>query len=437
MSGGTMAIIKPFRAYRYDTSRAGSLDDVLAPPYDVISPEKQRELFDANPNSIIRVDYRPDDAGADKYADAAKVFNEFVAAGILAQDASEAIYVTEDIFTDWEGVQRSRLGFICMLRVEELGKGTVYPHEKTFPKHKEDRRRLMRATGAQFNPIFCVYSDQDGTVSSILKGIATSTAAESIVNIGDGAVHTLRPVTDQTLIEKIQNALAPKPVFIADGHHRYETSLKISREIDSETGIDPSADNLHHYCLMYLVGMEDEGLVVMSTHRMLRNIPDFTPKWAVDQLSENFDMQPVSKTQAFDYLSESFGKRTMIMQTSDGFTILNPRESALETNERITSHHESLRYLNVTICQELAVKALIGDADNILDHVAYEVDHNKASSELESGKCQAVLYLGPVPVDEMTAVANAMQVMPHKSTYFYPKLLTGLVIHRFSDNNRL
>lgn len=426
------AIIKPFKGYLYNEDKAGELSTTLAPPYDVLSPEQQKSYYSRSDYNIVKVDYRIDEKGEDKYEAAGKLFNKWVGDGILVEDLKPCIYVIEKYFIDWEGIRRVRRGFIAVLKTEEFGNGSVYPHEKTFSKHKEDRLKLFLATGAQFNPVFSIFPDTDGRVSPILKHVVDQNIPDINFRFHDGVTTSLWKLSDEKQIAKITSALADQPVFIADGHHRYETSLNYAREMKKKLGIPQDVETPYDYTLMYFVSMEDDGLAVLSAHRMLKNLEKPDEKSIIETLKKDFVIRKSNRNEALESLSRSTLAHALVLQVGSRFHILRPKEESLATNEKLLKLHESLKDLEVSICQEMAIKPLIGDGD-LLDHMGYEIDPVKVSKMVESSQYQAAFYLPSTPIRQMTRVARAMQVMPHKSTYFYPKLLTGLVIHRFSE----
>jgi len=430
------ASIKPFRGVFYNQDRVDMMDLVLAPPYDVITPQQQKEYARRHEYNIINVDYRPPEEGDRRYPAAAELFDMWMQGDILSRDPIPAIYILEQYFIDWEGYRRLRRGFIALLKLEEFGQGSVYPHEKTFPKHKEDRLKLFRATNAQFNPVFSIFPDIQGQIEPILKKAVERNLPDLNFRFHDGVTNSLWKVTDEKSVRSIVEAMRDEPVFIADGHHRYETSLNLAREMKAGSGAG-AGESPYDYTLMYFVSMEDGGLSVLSAHRMLKNLPDFDENAVLELLSDNFVFRKTNRSDAMEALSRSAQAHVMVLQVGTKFYIMRPCEDCLIKNEHLMNLHESLRDLEVSICRELAVRPLLGgDLENLLDHISYEVDPVKVANGLETGEYQAAIYLPPTPIRQMTRVARALEVMPHKSTYFFPKLLTGLVIHRFSDNNK-
>lgn len=419
---------------RYHRPHVDSIANFLSPPYDVISPGQYEDFYNRNEYNIIRIDIPRETGEDDKYRKAAELLEDWERKGILVVESKPAVYVTEDYYLDWEGYRRIRRGFIAILKVEDFDKGSIFPHEKTFRQHKEDRFRLQDATHAQFNPVFSFYSDADGKIAPILKSVVDRSLPDWNFRFDDGATRTMWTLTDQAAISKIVDAMKSREIFIADGHHRYETALEYSRMMDEKPG-GSKKDMPHQYVMMYFVNVEDEGLSILAAHRMFRNLPGFSEKLALEKLGDNFRIEKVNRSQAMDKLNAHAEAPAMVAQIGTKFFWLEAKREKLETNEDLRKLHESLRYLNVSACSHLIYKPLIGDADDILEHISFEIDPVKVNEGVESGQYDMAIYLAPVTIEQLEKAARARQVMPQKSTYFYPKLLTGLAIYRFSGNN--
>jgi uncharacterized protein (DUF1015 family) len=429
-----MAIIKPFKALRYHTPRIDNPATVLAPPYDVMSQEQRDMYYDRSEHNIIRVDLPKDTKSGDKYRAAAVLLDEWERSELLVTESKPALYVTEEHFIDGDGYRRVRRGFIAILKVEDFSEGTVFPHEKTFKKHKEDRNRLFNETHAQFNPVFSFYSDPENKIAPVLKTVVDRSLPDVNFKFDDGVTRTMWTLTNPVSIDKIVSAMKPLQVFIADGHHRYETMLEYSRKLDRELG-NTGKDMPYQYVLMYLVNIKDEGLSILATHRMFKNLPGFSEEGALEKLNANFTVEKVERNIAMERLREQPAEPVMAAQIGKDYYWLAARPEVLQSNKELQKLHETVRNLNVTVCSQLVYKSLIGDVDNVLDYIGYEIDRDKVDSQVESGQYEMAIYLGPTTIESIEQVARAREVMPQKSTYFYPKLLTGLAIYRFSINN--
>ena len=270
-----MSEIQPFRGWRYDISQVGSLSDVIAPPYDVIDADAQQQLYKRHPCNVVRLilnRQEPGDAGPDeRYRRAAKFLRHWQSDGILQREREEALYVYHQQF-QWEGTEFVRCGFLGRLRLEEFGQGNVYPHEQTMPGPKADRLALTKACRMNLSPIFSLYPDAESAVQDPLESaIRSVTPLEATDDLG--IVHRMWPVTDRTVIAKVQESLADKSIFIADGHHRYETALNYRHWLRDEGRLhdDVSPPN---FVMMHLVGMSDPGLAILPTHRLLSGLPE-------------------------------------------------------------------------------------------------------------------------------------------------------------------
>ncbi|HOX29284.1 MAG TPA: DUF1015 domain-containing protein, partial [bacterium] len=281
-----MAIIKPFKSVRYHSPKVDTITKFLAPPYDVISEQDRDELYDRSEHNIVRIDFPKDPAKGDKYEQSAALLDKWEQEELLVIESRPAIYVLEDYFIDWHGYRRIRRGFIAVLKVEDFNKGTVFPHEKTFAKHKQDRMNMLKATQAQFNPVFAFYSDGENAIRPVLKNVVDHNLPDWNFRFDDGATRTLWTVTDHRFIDQIIEGMKSRKVFIADGHHRYETALEYAKIKDKELGIEGS-DAPHQYALMYFVCTGDEGLSILATHRLLKDIPGYDRSKVLEKLKNS------------------------------------------------------------------------------------------------------------------------------------------------------
>ena len=266
-----MADIRAFRAFRYDLGRVGALSDVIAPPYDVIDPALQQTLYDRSPYNVIRLILNKEQPGdgdnENRYTRAAGLLREWQADDVLVRDSAQALYVYEQDF-EVEGRRYTRRGFLARVRLEPFGSGRIYPHEETLAGPKADRLRLFQATEMNLSPVFGLYPDpDDGVMKQLQAGVGRSLPLQATDHLG--VVSKLWPVTDQHVVSAVTGALGPKPVFIADGHHRYETGLRYLQERRAAGETDPAAESI----LMMLVSMSDPGLIILPTHRIISGFP--------------------------------------------------------------------------------------------------------------------------------------------------------------------
>ncbi len=430
-----MATIKPFKALRYNKEKVDSIAEVLSPPYDVITPEKREKLYEQSVHNITRVDFPIPPEQGDVYELSAKILDEWEKDQLLVTESQPAIYITEEAYVDFEGVRRVRRGFIARMKVEDYSSGTIFPHERTFPKHKGDRMRLLKATKTQFNPVFGFYSDSDSSVSTILKNVVGRSAPDWTFDFEDGATRSIWTMTDQKEVAQVVEAMSPRKVFIADGHHRYETSLEYSKLMDKENGTTPAQDLPYHYTLMYFVAMEDEGLTILPTHRLLRDIKDFDKDNLIKFLEKGFDVKEMERQAAIDRIYKAPGSQMMFVQVGEKCYAIEAKAEAIAANNALQELHETVRKLNVSICEKMIIRPLIGEEADLLSHVAYVVAPEDVSNKIKNNECQFAVYLAPIHIKDVEPVAMATQVMPQKSTFFFPKLITGLVMYRHPNNN--
>jgi len=394
-----MAVVTPFRALRYDPARVGNLDAVVAPPYDVISPAQRDALYDRSPWNVVRLilPREPERAEA-----AAATLRAWMASGVIALDAEPALYFYSQEFSLKDGLRRRRDGLLCRLGLEEFASGVVRPHERTFPGPKQDQLALLRATGAYLSPIFGLYA-RPGERLREVAGVAGAPLLE--VNGDHGEVHRLWRITDAAAVARVADALAPETIFIADGHHRYETGLAYRRERGAE-----GPDSI----LACVSNMEEEGLVVLPTHRLLRvplrlEAPAFEAR-----LRAAFAVEPLASDGA-----RPGGAIDVVLP--DRALRLRPRAPALDC---VADLPASVRTLDVAVLHGAILGPILGVEPGDLE---FTHDDDEAFEAVASGRSTAAFLLNPPGVAAVRAVCLAGELMPEKSTYFYPKLASGLV----------
>jgi uncharacterized protein (DUF1015 family) len=411
-----MAEIIPFRGILYNVSRV-SAEDVLAPPYDVITPEYREALYMQSPYNIVRIDFGKEetaDSEADnKYTRARRYLNAWLKEGVLVRSEKPSIYAYEMSYV-LNGVRKRLLGFLGLVKLEELGKGGIYPHECTYSKPKQDRLNLMRSCGANTSPIFSLYKSSEGRISDILTRVSATEPYMESENIA-GDLHRLWQIDDAGEIGMIRRELEDKAIFIADGHHRYETAFEYYREMSAKE--TPTGTKPFDHVLMFLANMLDEGLTILPTHRLLKEIPG-----NIDAvLSEFFEVENVRND--FSIRENLSGKKRVFgffRRGDDMWHILKYKGGNL------SDIHPDLRGIDVIILHELVLKKILKTAE-----IGYEMDVQRALEKVRSGEFNAAFFLNPTRVEDVEKAALSSVRMPPKSTYFYPKLLTGLVINKF------
>jgi len=431
-----MVDILPFRGIRYNPAAAGgALDDLVAPPYDVISPAEQEALYNRNPVNVVRLILGRE---ADKYSRAATQFREWLASGILQVDSEPAVYVYHQTFDDPATGEPApdRIGLICLLKLEEYSAGRVLPHEKTLTAAKADRLELLRATEAQFESIYGLYSDPDNSVQSFIREYADRETVAERVNGAIGSSHRIERISDPSAHAILSEMLSDKQVFIADGHHRYETSLSYRSEIRAAKPELSADDHISaDYILMTLTAFEDEGLLVLPTHRLVHNVAPEKIAALPKALSSRFTLSE----NAPDDIEAAIAKQAVSGKVAFGI-VLPPGQVHLAVLDATEGDQPGLipgpgsgivQWLPVTLLGTLILEQGLGiDAAAIAagTNVAYTRELSEAIAAVKSGDAQAAFLLGRPTVAEVRDVSLAGDVMPQKSTFFYPKLLSGLVL---------
>jgi uncharacterized protein (DUF1015 family) len=416
-----VAEIHPLRSLHYDLAAAGPLDRLVAPPYDVIDAAQREELASRSPFNVVDIDLPQD--GSDPYAHAAELLERWRMQGIVVQDPEPALWALTQTFTGPDGAQRTRHGFFCKVRLSDYGPGQVRPHERTHPAAKEDRLRLMRATHANLSPIFSLYGDPAGEAWSALEP-ATAHEPWGVVTDDEGTTHRLWRVGDQAAIARAQQVLAGVELLIADGHHRYETARTYADEIGGE--------GEHRYVLMCLVSMSDPGLAIFPTHRLVGGLDEERRRRLDDALERGFQLSEAPP----DRLVPEAGNGelpTFGVLERDGARSLRARLASAEIADRaLAGHSDSYRRLDTAVLEKLLLEDALGLSEDDISHqrgLGYARDLDQARALLSEGDYELAFLLRPTPVEQVQAIAAAGETMPPKSTYFYPKLLSGLLFN--------
>lgn len=427
-----MAKIKAFPALRF-TPAAGKIAANVCPPYDIISPE-ERAAYIADPekkNNIIRLELP---TGDHAYEDAGALYRKMREDGILACDKTPGIYIYEEDFTVG-GCRKTIRGIFARVKLYEFSENVILPHEETLSKAKTDRFNLMCATDCNFSPIYSMYSDADGTVSKKLDAICEKTAPDVSFTLGDGITHRLRKIEAGPDTAFLEKALADKQLFIADGHHRYETALNFRRKLIAD-GVIPDDEHPANYVMMMLIDMENKGLVVFPTHRMIKGLSAFDAADALKKIKIYFDVKEITRNEIESALAENFEKKAFVYCTKDGaFHLLTLKDTPAVQEELCrlcAGKSAAYRGLDVTVLHALILEKLFGiDRENMAKQInlSYTRDLDEACGCVKKPEYQCAFILNPTKVSEIKDVALAGEKMPQKSTYFYPKLITGLVMN--------
>jgi uncharacterized protein (DUF1015 family) len=461
-----MTRIQPLRGWRYDLAAAGaaSLDELLTPPYDVISPAQQTAYHARHPHNVVRLELAADQLRdndlRNRYTRAAATLADWQRRGVLRQEPAPAIYLLRQRYTLPGGRAGTRSGMIFRLRLAPWGEG-ILPHERTFPAAKADRLALTIATGAQCSPIFLLYSDPAGQAQSPLAAEAEHRAPNAIYHDEDGVEHALWAVTEPAALAAATAALEPKTFYIADGHHRYETALNYQRwrrggglpdapapaPLSSWQGVPnykppppapPAAPQPFDTAWVYAACMEDPGMAILATHRCIHDFPGFDAGRLLAGLAEHFVVTPVEDAAALEKL-DFFGRSptsgtafALLLPGRPGGYLLEMRDDPTTAARLQADYPPVVAAVHVAALQSLALGPLLGidsDPAQLKRFVAFTPSAAEAIAGVRAGRYQAAFLVRPTPLAQLQAVSDAGQVMPPKATYFYPKLPAGLVIN--------
>jgi uncharacterized protein (DUF1015 family) len=436
-----MADVRAFRAVRYDLGRVGSLSDVVAPPYDVIDPGLQQALYERSPYNVVRLilnKEQPGDTDTDnRYTRAARNLREWQSEGVLTQDSARALYVYHQEY-EIEGRRHLRKGFLARVRLEPFGQGRVYAHEETMPGPKADRLKLFHATAMNLCPIFGLFPDPEGAVQARLdEAVRRALPLEAVDHLG--VISRLWSVTDQHVVSTVNGMMAPNPIFIADGHHRYETGLRY-RDDRRAVGELPNAEAAANFILMMCVGMSDPGLLILPTHRLVNGFPGLTAEKLHAALEAHFEVQRVGQGEeaardSWDLVEADGSQDLLVFGTAaDGVWQTARFRSPSLMDQMAAGHSPAWRGLAVSILHVAVLDHLVPGAIGGKAECRYVHQLREAQDDVTARRCDLAVLVPPVTMSHVAQIAGNLEKMPPKSTYFYPKLLSGLVFNSLKSN---
>jgi len=430
-----MPEIQAFRGIRYDLGHVGSLSNVVAPPYDVIDPDLQEDLYKRHPCNVVRLILNRQEPGDDeannRYTRANRFLRNWQSEGVLFTEADPAVYVYHQEFAAG-GQKHTRRGFMARVRLARFGEGNVFPHEYTMREPKIDRLMLTAVCRANLSQVFGLYPDPAGDAQDLLEAaIAQLTPIEASDHLG--VVHRLWPVTDVEVISAVAALMGPKPIFIADGHHRYETACEYRDQIYDSGQLRP--DHPARFVLMMCVAMEDPGLVVLPTHRLFRGLPAITSQQLAARLGDCFTTRPAGQGAeiagtVWEDVQTTGDQGTLAFYTQQDrqWVIAGLTEAGRAKLDEVASdHNERWRQLGVSILHRLVLRTLLAAPDLPTPKYVHSVE--ELLDALRTGEFPLAALVMPATVDDIRTVSLGGERMPAKSTYFYPKLLSGLVIN--------
>jgi len=434
-----VARVSPFRAVRYPVAAGTDITPVTGPPYDVIPPSLREDLLARDPHNVVALELPegPLDPSlpGNRYETGARRWREWLASGVLAFDDVPSVYVVEQRYTH-AGSEIARRGFVAAVGLEPFSTGVVLPHERTLPKAIDDRLNLTRATAANLSQVFGMFPDPQHATDALIAR-AMETRALATATDDDGVVSTLWALTDPADHATLAAFMADRKVFIADGHHRYTTALAYRNErVAAEPAGDPLPERAYRSVMMALVNMDDPGLVVYPTHRIVDGPEPLDPTAFREALAQRFELSELPPGHAgAKALAAAVDRPSFIIGMRDGVTLLARLRTDVDHSDAFPAGtSQAWRALDVAVIQELVMSPLLDvhpDRPATLERLSFSKDAHAALKAARDH--DAVFVLNPTRMEQVAAVATAGETMPQKSTYFYPKLLSGLLFKSLDE----
>lgn len=427
-----MPELSSFRPYRYNPTAIPDLGAVIAPPYDVISPEKRESLIARDPHNVIQL-ILPEGDETTRYKHAADLLQEWIASDILAREELPGIYAYAQIFKHPEsGVRIERRGFIAAVRLSPFSEGKILPHERTLSGPKADRLQLMLATRANLEPIFGVYRDSYGASGRKLEQAARESTPLLSATDSDGVEHRLWRLTNEQRIRSLQDDLERNTIFIVDGHHRYETALNYQRMVREQNPALPEGSPCD-YIMMFLAPTSDPGLVILPTHRVVHSLPAFDLDELAGRLRSHFDVRvPASRAEGIEELRRQ-GRHPGFLLLSGEHSIYIALRADANTDDLFDAGvPTALKQLDVSLLHDYIFQRLLGitpEAQAEQRNILYVKSIEEAMAAADRPEVQLVAVMNATRLQQVESVAESGTVMPQKSTYFYPKLASGLLFN--------
>lgn len=438
-----LADVAPFRGLRFNQSMIGDLSQVVSPPYDIISPDEQLRYHNKHARNAIRLDFsldQPgDDASNNRYTRAAQTLKAWLEDGVLLPESEPAVYCLREEYLAQNGVTATRNGLIALVRLTDFAEGIVLPHEETASGPKQDRLNLMEATEANLSPIFCTYQDDDGAIAATLAPALSAPADISLTDEA-GTRHSLWVVDEEQVCNEISEAFSGKTLYIADGHHRYETALAYR---DARRDADgPGPEQPYDYMMIYLSSMEEAGRSIFPIHRFVSGLSPETMSGLQAALAESFtitelpdageDRQQLMLTMMAENSDRNlYG---MYLRETGAYYVLVARKPRPMIGSAELGRSAAYRSLDVAVLDRVILSDILGIREggpNATATVRFVERTDKALAETAGLDFQVAFFVNPTTIEEIKAVSEAGEKMPQKSTYFYPKPLTGLVFRSF------
>lgn len=439
-----MAVIEAFKGIQYSKDRV-DISKVVAPPYDVITPEDQEALYRRDPHNVVRLilgKTSPADTQADsRYTRARRDFFSLLKSGVLEFTKKEALYYYKQYFKDYLGRDQMRTGFICRVKIDDgSGADRIKPHEKTLDAPKEDRFKLFVACKAMFSQVFSVFGDESGEADRALDAGGGETYAD--FTLEDGIRHTLINVSSPGVVSRVREILASKSLFIADGHHRFETAKRY-RDFMIGGNKNHTGNEAYNYVTMYLSNIYQKGLIIAPINRLIYGLSAFSSDYFFEKLSRGFITEDVSGKTPHELLNILRGEKGDIpvfaLVMKERKLLIRPKKETYSDYLKNSGLSAAVAPLDVAFLHRVVFDDLLGISPEMVmrkEHVDYEHDIVRFGNQMQSGKYQAGILLRSTRVEDVMRVADAGEKMPQKSTFFYPKILSGLVINPLTDDER-
>jgi uncharacterized protein (DUF1015 family) len=425
-----MADVRAFRGVCYNSAKIERLADVITPPYDVISPDQKKQFLERSPYNIVRL-ILPD--GENPYSQSAQLQKQWTEEKILSSDPDPGIYCYHQTFRTPEGEQKTRKGFLALIRLVDFNEGVVLPHEATLSAPKEDRLQLLRYTRTNFCPIFSLYSDPDLKIDQLLEPFTSAPPRVQAVD-SEGILNEFWPVYDPDIVAQIEALMKDHWVLIADGHHRYEACLLYRNERSSK---DPAPDAPFRFTLMFFCNIDQPGITVLPYNRAVLNLPQYNLDEILGKASEYFNMQTYDDSAtARNKLKEAGRTNTAFLASLEGTPSFYLFQ--LKKNVRLSSFFppdtpEAVQKLDVNVLHKIFLETILSISEEDIrsqKYLKYYKNEQDEQTDFENRKIQIAFFLNPTRIDQVVEVSKAGRKMPQKSTYFYPKVMTGFVLNQ-------
>ncbi len=446
-----MAEIAPFRGLRYNQEKIRDLAQVVIPPYDVISPDEQNDFHRRSPYNFIRLELglaSPEDSNEDNpHTRAAALIGQWERGGIFVRNPKPSVYCYELDYKTGTDLVRTRKGFICAMRLEEFSSGKVRPHEKTFQAVKDERLSLMLACNANLSPVFALYPDSQGRVHNALAMGKHGAPAISFTDF-TGMNHRVWPISEQSILTEVRALLLDKPIFIADGHHRYETALKYRDCLRERYGSGkPNAS--YEFLMVYLTDMNEPGLTILPTHRLLRNLGQLDCEKLIERAKscfsvERFESEEDGELRWKEAIRAGGSRRDttigVFFKEGAGIYVLTAKQDVVSSLLEKKGIPVPLRDLDVVVLDQIVLRDLFRLSDQFVaneGNISFMHDFAEALEAVKSRRFDAGFFINHTRIEQVREVASSGLIMPHKSTYFYPKVISGLVINPLSPEEEI